>query len=106
MANSTTIITDLQSAIANGPSSATVANAINPAGLSATGGAGNLTGGTGVYGSGTYYGGIIDYVGATKLVLLKAQEIATLLSRILVDTDQASDSTNQTLLIKILNDFQ
>lgn len=106
MANSTAIITDLNSVLTNGPAAATLANAINPAGVTATGGAGNFTGGSGVYASGTYYGGIMDYPGNVKLVLLKAQEIAVLLARIVADTDQASDGTNSALLVKILNDFQ
>ena len=106
MANSTQIITDLQSVITNGPSATTQANANNPSGITATGGAGNFTGGSGVYASGTYYGGVMDYLGCVKLVQLKAQEIAVLLARVVADTDQASDSTNQTLLIKVLNDFQ
>lgn len=106
MANSTTIITDLNTVITNGPSTTTTANAINPSGVTSTGGAGNFNAGSGVYASGTYYGGILDYVGSVKLVLLKAQEIAVLLARIVADTDQASDSANSALLQKILNDFQ
>lgn len=106
MANSTTIVTDLNSVIANGPSATTTANCIAATGLSATGGSGNFTGGTGVYGSGTYYGGIMDYVGMCNLAKLKAQELGRLVAAILVNTDQASDSTNQTLLVKILNDCQ
>lgn len=106
MANSTTIITDFGTVITNGPSATTLANAINPAALTATGGSGNLTGGTGNYASGTYYGGIMDYTGCVKLCQLKAQEMAVLLAKVLVNTDQSSDSTNQTLLVKILNDLQ
>jgi hypothetical protein len=106
VANSTTIIADLNSAIANGPSATTLANAINPTALTGTGGSANLTGGTGIYGSGTYYGGIMDYNGAVKTILLKMQECAVLLAKILVNTDQGSDGTNQTLLVKILNDLQ
>jgi hypothetical protein len=106
VANSTQVITDLGSVITNGPSSATLANAINPSGLTATGGAGNLSGGTGVYGSGTYYGGIMDYNGCVKLCQLKAQEIAVLLARVLVDTDALTDQTNSALIAKVLNVFQ
>jgi hypothetical protein len=106
LANSTTIIADLGTVITNGPSTATLANAVNPSGLTATGGAGNLSGGSGVFGSGTYYGGVLDYKGCVQLVLLKAQEIAVLLARVLVDTDALTDNANNALLAKILNDFQ
>ena len=106
MANSTTLITDLNSVLSNGPAAATVANAINPAGLSATGGAGNMAGGSGVYASGTYYAGIMDYTGMVQLAKLKCQELAVMLAKILVNTDATADSTNQALLVKCLNDFQ
>lgn len=106
MANSTTIITDLTTVQTNGPQAATTANAINPAGLSATGGAGNMTGCTGNYGSGTFYSGIADYKGAVALAILKAQELARLVTQIIVLTDQATDGTNQALLAKVLNDLQ
>lgn len=106
MANSTTIIADIQTVITNGPQAATTANAINPAGLSATGGSGNMTGTTGNYASGTYYGGIMDYVGMCNLAKVKAQELAVLVAKILVNTDQATDGTNQGLLAKVLNDLQ
>lgn len=106
MANSTAIITDLQTVINNGPSATTTANAINPSGLTATGGTGNFVSGTGVYASGTYYGGIMDYLGCVKLVQLKAQEMAVLLARVLVDTDFGSDGTNNALIAKVLNDLQ
>lgn len=106
MANSTAVITDLGTVITNGPSATTLANAINPAGVTATGGAGNFVSGTGVYGSGTYFGGIMDYLGCVKLCQLKAQEIAVLLARVLADTDFGSDGTNNALIAKVLNDFQ
>lgn len=107
MANSTTIITDLQSAITNGASATTLANAIAPTSQGPiAGGAGGFTNGTGIYASGSYFGGILDYPGALKLLLLKAQEMAVLLQKVLATTDQATDATNQTLLVKILNDLQ
>ena len=106
MANSTTVITDLGTVITNGPSTVTQANAINPAGLSASGGVGNLSGGTGVFGSGTYYGGIMDYLGCVKICQLKAQEIAVLLARVLVDTDANTDQVNNALIAKVLNVMQ
>jgi hypothetical protein len=104
VANSTAVITDLNTVIAAGPSATTAANAVNPAGQSVSGGAGGLTNGSGVYASGTYYGGIMDYVGNCKLVLLKCQEIAVLLARIAAVTD--SGDGQQANIIKILNDFQ
>lgn len=106
MANATTIITDLQSVITNGPQAATTANAIAAAGVTSTGGAGNYSGGTGNFASGTYYGGIMDYKGSIQLLLTMANDMARLLERVLANTDQATDSTNQTLLVKILNDLQ
>ena len=106
MANSTAVITDLGTVITNGPSAATSANAVNPAGATATGGAGNMSGGTGVFGSGTYFGGIMDYIGCVKLCQLKAQEIAVLLARVLVDTDALTDNANNALIARVLNDFQ
>jgi len=109
MANSTTIIADLKTVIANNNTAvkaATAANAVNPTSLSATGGSGNFTGGTGNYGSGTFYGGPMDYLGILNLLLLKAQELGVLLAKLLVNTDQATDGTNQTLLVNILNDLQ
>lgn len=106
MANSTTIIADLASVVANGPSATTTANAIAASGVSSTGGAGNYTGGTGNYASGTFYGGILDYKGSILLLSTMANDMARLLERVLANTDQASDSTNQTLLVKILNDLQ
>ena len=107
MANSTAIITDLNTIIAAGPSAATIANAVNPAGVTVAAGAGGLTNGSGVYATGsgiTYYGGIMDYVGNMKLCLLKAQEIAVLLARVAADTD--SGDGQQANIIKVLNDFQ
>lgn len=106
MANSTAMITDLGTAITNGPSATTQANAINPSGLSATGGAGNMGAGTGVYGSGTYFGGLMDYTGNLKTVQLKLQECAVLLAKVLVNTDNGTDSTNGTLIAKVLNNLQ
>ena len=109
MANSTTIIADLKTVITNnnaGVKAATQANANNATAVTATGGTGNFTGGTGNYGSGTFYGGEMDYLGNLNLLLLKAQEMAVLLSRVLANTDQATDGTNQTLLVNILNDLQ
>lgn len=108
MANSTAIITDLTSVITNKPSATTTANAINASGFSVSGGTGNMTGCTGNYGpaGGTFYGGILDYVGACNLAVLKTQELARLVTQIIVLTDQSSDGTNQALLAKILNDLQ
>lgn len=106
MANSTTIIADLTSVQSNGPSTTTTSNAINASGLSSTGGAGNMTGCTGNYGSGTFYSGISDYKGAVALAILKTQELARLVTQIIVLTDQATDGTNQALLAKVLNDLQ
>ena len=112
MANSTTIIADLKTVIANNNvavKAATQANANNPTAVSAVGGATNLTGGTGAYGAGvggTFYGGEMDYLGMLNLALLKAQEMAVIMTKITVNTDQATDGTNQSLLVNILNDFQ
>jgi hypothetical protein len=104
VANSTTIITDLKTIIAAGPSATTIANAINPSGISVSGGSGGLTSGSGVYASGTWYGGVMDYVGNCNLALVKAQELAVLLSKIAADTD--SGDGQQGNIIKVLNDFQ
>jgi len=49
---------------------------------------------------------MMDYLGNLNLCLLKAQELGTLLAKVLVNTDQATDGTNQTLLVNILNDLQ
>jgi len=108
MANSTTIVTDLTSVATNGPSTATQANANNANGLSTVGGSNGLTGGSGAYASAstTFYGGEMDYLGMVQLAILKAKELAILLTKIAVNTDQASDSTNQALIIKVLNDLQ
>jgi hypothetical protein len=106
MANSTTIIADFKTVLTNGPSATTKSNALTASGLSATGGAGNMTGGSGIYAAGTYYGGIMDYTGNVQLCLLKAQEMAVLLAKVLVNTDASSDSANQALLVAILNDLQ
>lgn len=103
MANSTQMITDLNSVISNGPQGNTGANAIAATGQTLTGG---ISGGSGNYASGTYYGGIMDYVGMTKLALLKCQELAVLLERVLANTDPSGDSTNELLLVKILNNLQ
>ncbi len=104
MANSTTIITDFNTIIAATPSATTTANSVNPAGISITGGTGGMTNGSGVFASGTYYGGLMDYVGNLKLCLLKAQEIAVLLARCAAVMD--SGDGQQANLIKVLNDFQ
>jgi len=109
MANSTTIITDLGTVITNNNTAvqaATAANAVNPTALSATGGAGNMTGTTGVYASGTYYGGMMDYLGMLEVARLKAKELAIIVQKLLVNTDHGTDSTNGDLLAKILNDLQ
>jgi hypothetical protein len=106
MAFSTQVVTDLGTVITNGPSATTLANAINPAGITVTGGSGNFISGSGNYASGTYFGGIMDYLGCVKLCQLKAQEIAVLLARVLADTDFGSDATNSALIAKCLNDFQ
>jgi len=106
LANSTTIVADLKSVATNGPSATTTANANNATALSATGGSGNMNGTTGVYASGTYYGGEMDYLGMVQLAILKAQELGVLVAKILVNTDQSTDGTNQALLAKVLNDFQ
>jgi hypothetical protein len=112
MAFSTQVITDLKSVISNnlasGPVAATAANALNATALSTAGGANNLTNGSGVYAvaGSTFYGGLMDYQGNVALVLVKAQEIATLLTRITVNTDLSTDATNNALLVKILNVFQ
>jgi hypothetical protein len=109
MANSSTILADLKTVLtANNIAvkAATAANAVNPTALSATGGSGNLTGGTGAYGSGTYVAGPMDYLGHLNLLILKAQELAILLAKVTVNTDQATDGTNQSLLVNILNDLQ
>lgn len=106
MANSTTMIADLGTAITNGPSATTLTNANNPSGLTATGGAGNMGGGSGVYGSGTYSAGVMDYTGNLKLVQLKLQECAVLLAKVLVNTDNGTDGTNGGLIAKVLNNLQ
>ena len=109
MANATTIVTDLKTVITNNNvaiKAATVTNSTNPSGLTATGGAGNFTGGTGIYASGSIPGGMMDYLGNLNLCLLKAQELGILLAKVLVNTDQATDGTNQTLLVNVLNDCQ
>ena len=109
MANSTTMITDLGTVITNNNTAvqaATAANAVNPAALSATGGAGNMTGTTGVYGSGTFYGGMMDYLGMLELARTKMKELAIVVQKIMVNTDHATDSTNGDLLAKILNNLQ
>lgn len=109
MANSTTMITDLQSVLTNKPAAATTANAIAASGITvAAGAAGNYTGGTGNYGStgGPFYGGIMDYTGNVNQLVTMAYDMARLLERVLANTDQATDGTNQTLLVKILNNLQ
>jgi hypothetical protein len=112
MAFSTQVITDLKSVITNnlasGPVAATAANALNATALSTAGAANNLTNGSGVYAvaGSTFYGGMMDYQGNVDLVLKKAQEIATLLTRVVVNTDLGTDGTNNALLVKVLNVFQ
>ena len=109
MANSTTIVTDLKTVITNNNvaiKAATATNANNATAVSATGGAGNFTGGTGVFAAGTFVGGEMDYLGNMNGLLLKAQELRMALAAVLANTDQATDGTNQTLLVNILNDLQ
>lgn len=107
MAFSTQCITDLTTVVTNGPAtnSSTNANAI-----AAAGGPANqplaITGGSGNYATATFYGGIMDYPGAIKACILKLQEVANLLTRIITDTDGTNDSTNYALLVKVLNDMQ
>jgi hypothetical protein len=74
MAKSTQLIADAKSVIANGPSSVTTANAIAQAGK------------------------IVDYVGTSKLLLLKLQEAELLQARLITGTDSGTDGTNLTLL--------
>jgi hypothetical protein len=107
VANSTTIVTDLTSVATNGPSSVTQANAIAATALSTVGGSNNMTGTTGIWGSGsTFYGGVMDYQGQVQLAIQKAKELGQLIVRILVNTDASTDATNQALLAKVLNDLQ
>jgi hypothetical protein len=73
-ANSTQLIADETSVIANGPSATTKANAIAQAGP------------------------IMDYIANTKLVLEKYQETTVLLAKIITETDPSTDATNLTLL--------
>lgn len=77
MSASTSLIADTKTVIANGPNSATLAKAINPAGP------------------------IMDYAGNTGLLLLKLQEADVLLNKIKTDTD-SSDSTNLTNINHVL----
>jgi hypothetical protein len=72
--------------------------------LTIAGGTGGLTNGSGVYASGTYYGGLMDYLGNLELALTKAQELAVLLGKIAATMD--SGDGQQANLIKVLNDFQ
>jgi len=81
MANSTQIITDLKSVQTNGPSTATLNNAIAPSGA------------------------IQDYNGNVKLLILKSQEISVLIAKVLAATDPGSDATNLSLIQKVSNDF-
>jgi HD-like signal output (HDOD) protein len=105
MAFSTQIITDLKSVATNGPAAATTANAINATALSTAGGANNLTNGSGNYAAAgtTFYAGMMDYLGMVQLAILKAQELAVLLTKITVNTDLSTDATNNALLVKCLN---
>jgi hypothetical protein len=112
VANSTTIIADLKSVLSNyntsGVAAATQANANNATALSTAGGANNLTNGSGVYAAAgsTFYGGEMDYLGMVNLALLKAQEMAVIMTKITVNCDLSTDATNNALLVKVLNDFQ
>jgi hypothetical protein len=111
MANSTTVIADLKTVFNSNQTAikaATSANALNATALSTAGGANNLTNGSGVYAASTstFYGGVMDYLGCIGLCLLKAQEIAVLLTRVTVNTDLSTDATNNALLVGVLNDFQ
>jgi hypothetical protein len=81
MANSTQVITDMQTVITNGPSVATTSNVTVASGA------------------------IMDYAGNCKLVKLKMQEISVLLAKIVAQTDSGSDGTNLSLLQNIKNDF-
>jgi hypothetical protein len=76
MAASTTIIVDMTTVLTNGPSSTTTANAL------AAGGP------------------IMDYLGNSKLLLLKFNETSQLLAKIITDTD-ATDATNLALLVGV-----
>ena len=79
MANSTTVITDLNSVYNNGPQGTTPANAVAPAGP------------------------IMDYIGNTNLMIVKAKELAYLIGKVIADTDSSGDVTNYNLLIGIQN---
>ena len=72
MAASTTLITNMKTALATGPSVATAAKALNPTGP------------------------IMDYPGNTQEVLLKLQEANSLLTKVISATD-ASDPSLATL---------
>jgi hypothetical protein len=106
VANSTTLVADLTTVATNGPSAQTQANATNATALSASGGTGNMTGTTGNYATGTYYGGQLDYPGMVQLAITKSKELAVIITKLLVNTDHATDSTNGGLLANILNDLQ
>lgn len=81
MSNSTTIITDITTVIANGPQGNTSALAIAASGK------------------------IMDYKGNCNLILLKAKEMKYLLTMIVADTDSNQDATNLGLLNGILSDL-
>lgn len=76
MAASTQLITDSNTVVTNGPNAATQAKSIAQAGP------------------------IMDYVGLTKQLVLKLQEVQQLQALIVSGTD-ATDSTNLTLLNNI-----
>ena len=71
------LIADINSVIANGPSATTTANSIAAAGP------------------------IQDYIGNTKQVLLKLQEVLQLATLVINDTAASDDGTNLTLLTGI-----
>jgi hypothetical protein len=86
MANSTKLIADMKTVIANGPSSVTLANSIAPAGP------------------------IMDYIGGCNLVLLKLEEASELLGAsgtgtyphaLLEATDASTDGTNLAYLQQV-----
>ena len=81
MAFSTQVITDTGTVITNGPTTATLSNCVAASGA------------------------IMDYVGNTKLLKLKMQEISVLIAKIVNQTDPGSDATNLALLQKVQNVF-
>lgn len=77
-APSTTLITDMQTAITNGPSTLTKAACIAAAGA------------------------IMDYVGCTRIVRRVLEEANVLLGAIKTNTSNSDDSTNLTLINNLL----